>query len=359
MEDAYAAGNMTLLDSYIEMHYAMFSQFIANGLAVNVNFTNDYSWTTGNGASVSRNDNAVIGESGTTGPLFTVFKAVTTRMVQRLSSLPSSMVCFTTYNEMPGLADSLTIPKVNALWDSFRFVAPRHTLVVSPNRYGEIAVLDQLTPSRYDNNTMFDLHCYHPMPAVRQGEVGTLWEKISRLTYPPQNHVGGYNQALNDYEAALGHAAPSNMTGVFNIEGLNWFFGENSPVPPYTNRQDGPWLRDIMYQGYAPASYLGAANWRKARGLPADAILIGETGASGDWHDGSKQWLNLTATSQTNVLTDIAAAIKYHGFRVSYLAVDYVASPGAQGGFANGYGLFYSAAPFAAVNPAAIAGIMA
>ncbi len=336
------AADDAAIDVYIAKVGGIISNVLSAGLMVNVNLTPNITGWSGHGPT-----DVLDGVGGTK---FLRYKYVVARIAAYIQAnagiYPPGAVAISVWNEMYSSDSALSYASVRALHTAVRAVAPLHSIIVSPWSFGAMLHITDMTASDFDTNTIYDIHAYEPQTAARQGEVGTIWEPISRLTYPPQSHSGGYSAALAQYTAATSPTpVPSWVTGSFNYEGLRCYFGSGA-FSPNTDAQDVTWLKGYFYKV--------AADWANAAGIPRKAILIGEFGANGDWNS----MLNLDAASRTRLLADIRAAVDYHGFRVSYLAIDNVDTPahlGGTGGWGNGYGLFYNASPYAAVNTADIA----
>ncbi len=139
-------------------------------------------------------------------------------LAKRLAKTDPEMVFLEVLNE-PLLSDAPRWNRVQGeLIKVIREQAPKHTLVVCPDKWSDVTFLEAL-PLYDDTNLIYNFHCYTPTTFTHQGATwGTqLWQFLHDVPYPstPENVADvaatitdrGAKAALIDYGAKHWDAA--------------------------------------------------------------------------------------------------------------------------------------------------------
>lgn len=204
------------------------------------------------------------------------------------------------FNEPPFANEIKTDPwpvQQKYLFDQVRAVLPAHTIVVTADGFSEIDRLILLDPKDYDANTSFKFSGYEPLQLSHQGE--GYWKYIHRLTFPPQEHLGGKARAISDFVAAvqadktLSWLQRSRIirkfTGSKAIEGIDTYFDT-----PCDSNFIAKRIKTVI-------------DWATSHGVSTRRLIVGEFGARGDY-DG-------TAADGTTVVVQcgsVATQVKFY-----------------------------------------------
>ena len=242
---------------------------------------------------------------------------------------------------------------MQSMFHTVRNILPYHRISLGFLNFAganEMTSYANFSKNDFDSQTMFDMHCYYPQSAswASNTPANVYWHNIWTPVYPPSGGAPGLNQFNIDYPAYniryTGDPTgidPSTVASQFALEGLFTYYGQGfntgnvgAFIDLTGRQQDATWLKDWFYKFIE--------NWRVAKGLVPNQILIGEYGITHGPHQ---------CTNRNQCFADISTAIDSYGFHRCVLGGEETA------GTSIGFGLYADASPWTHFDPAAISAI--
>jgi hypothetical protein len=216
---------------------------------------------------------------GPSGPTFRRLVEVETRLAARLArTFAPTQIAFELFNEPPPTAEfkgKVRWPtQLEVLYQAVRAVAPGLTLVVAGAEFGGIEGLLTLDPARFDADTIFSFHHYHPMMFTHQSVDAAYMAPYEAIHYmrglpfPPR--------ASDRERAVVAARAAIEADGTLAA-------AEKVKLKASAAKLLAKYFDTPMDEAWIGSRVAEAARWADRKRIARSRIFWGEFGAWGDF----------------------------------------------------------------------------